>query len=92
MALLSYHPEMHEPKPVALIEASLSHYGKHYFLDTPLELKGRGVEFLGVYKASDLCPVPAAQRKVGWRQYKVTLKAFDRIKDEQDVSYEMLLD
>ena len=93
MSLKTYHPEMGEAKPEAQIEASMSHYGKHYFLYTPLTLKpGRGIEHLGVYKASDLAPVPAAQRKVGCNKYMVTCKAFDRICAEHAVSYEMLLD
>ena len=34
-----YTPEMGERKPEVKMEASLSYYGKHYFVDTPLELK-----------------------------------------------------
>lgn len=39
----SYTPEMGQEKPDCQIEASLSHYGKHYYLYTNLELKGRGI-------------------------------------------------
>ena len=38
-----YTPEMGQRKPEVKMEASLSYYGKHYFVDTPLELKGRGI-------------------------------------------------
>lgn len=38
-----YTPEMGQRKPEVRMEASLSYYGKHYFVDTPLELKGRGI-------------------------------------------------
>ena len=48
--LATYYPEMGEAKPLAQIEASLGHYGKHYFLRTPLTLSGRGVELLGQYR------------------------------------------
>lgn len=39
----SYTPEMGQEKPDCQIEASLSHYGKHYHILTALELKGRGI-------------------------------------------------
>lgn len=44
--LKCYHPEMHEKKPIAQIEASLGHYGNHYYLRTPLALKERGTRRL----------------------------------------------
>lgn len=88
----AYHPEMGQKKPAAQIEAHLAHYGKHYFLDTPLTLKvGRGVEHLGVYTSSQLTP-GAGQRRVGWNKYKVTMRAFEAIKAAHSVSLEMLLD
>jgi len=90
MPLLTYYPEMKETKPEAQIEAHMSYNGKHYFLYTPLTLTGRGVEHLGTYQAKDL--VPQAQHKVGWHKYQVTHKAFDKIKAEYAVSYEILLD
>lgn len=90
MALLTYYPEMGESKPEAQIEASLSYNGKHYFLYTSLALAGRGVEHLGVYQSHQL--PPQGQYKVGWNKYKVTRKAFERIKAQHAVSYEILLD
>jgi DNA (cytosine-5)-methyltransferase 1 len=88
--LFTYHPEMGDAKPEAQIEASLSHYGRRYFLCTPLELKGRGIEKIGTLKSGDL--TPTAQHKVGWHDYKVTEKAFEKICQQYSVSYEMLLD
>ena len=38
-----YTPEMGQRKPDVKLEARLSHYGNHYIVDTPLELKGRGI-------------------------------------------------
>lgn len=84
-----YHPEMGEKKPEAQIEASLSHYGGHYFLDTPLDLSGVGIKPMGEYKSSDL--TPQGQRKVGWKKYKVTEKAFEKLKDQYSISMEHLL-
>ena len=84
-----YHPEMGEPRPEGQIDAQLSHGGDHYFLRTPLELQGQGIKFLGVETAASL--VPQAQHKVGWRKYKVTVRAFDRICQQYDVVSELLL-
>lgn len=88
--LKCYHPEMHEKKPIAQIEASLGHYGNHYYLRTPLALKGRGIQHLETYTAKDL--TPQAQYKVGWHRYKVTERAFGAICSKYAVSMEMLLD
>jgi hypothetical protein len=88
MPLLAFYPEMKETKPDAKIEARLSHYGKHYFLDTPLELSGRGIIHLGTYTASQL---RQGSYKIGWNQYKVTERAFDKLCEQHDVSYELML-
>lgn len=88
--LLGYHPELGEAKPDAQIEASLSHYGNHYFLKTRLELKGVGIKFLKTLTSADL--VPEAQDKIGTNEYWVTVRAFEKIKEAHGVAYEMLLD
>ena len=88
--LTSYCPEMNETKPEATqIDAQLSHYGKHWFLRTPLTLKGRGVVHLGVETVESL--VPQAQHKAEWNKYKVTEKAFDAICERYNVATESLL-
>ncbi len=38
-----YYPELGDRKPEVKMEASLGHYGTHYYVDTPLDLKGRGI-------------------------------------------------
>ena len=83
---------MGEPKPASVIEATLSHYGKHYFIDVQPEItfKGRGVEYIKTYVPKDFHP--DHQRRVGWHSYKVTTRAFEAIKAAYEVSYEMLLD
>lgn len=86
---VSYYPEMNEPKPAAEIEARLSHYGKHWFLSTPLVLKGRGIVHRGTLKASDL--TPAGQRRVGWHEYKVTEAAFEKLATKYRIVSESLL-
>jgi hypothetical protein len=91
MAMALYHPEMGEKRPDDVLgDASLSHYGKHYFLKTPLELKGRGIENLGKLRAEDL--VEKARHKAGWNQYKVTIAAFEKICAAHKIGVEQLLD
>ena len=42
-----YTPEMGEQKPVnCQMEASRAYYGKHFFIYTLLEIKGRGITFI----------------------------------------------
>ena len=83
-----YYPEMGEAKPATQIEASMSHYGKHWFVSTPLELKGRGVVFVDKYTPENTRP---GSHRLGWNRYKVTDKAFDKIKAEHAVAVEFLL-
>lgn len=90
MSFTSYTPEMGEKKPEGTqIEASLSHYGTHWFIKTPLQLKGRGIEYRDTLTASDLTPI--AQDKVGWHRYKVTQRAFDKLCEQYAVASESLL-
>jgi hypothetical protein len=88
--VFGYYPEMGDAKPEADIEAQLSYSGKHYFLSTPLELKGRGVTFVKKFRPEEL--TPKGQRKAGWNEYRVTMAAFDRISKAYRVSRENLLD
>lgn len=83
-----YHPEMGETRPVAQIHASLSHYGRHYFIKTPLTLKGRGIEAMGVISADRLVK---GSPFAGWNEYKVTLKAMEKLESQYRISSEMLL-
>jgi hypothetical protein len=84
----SYYPEMGEAKPAAQIEAHLGHYGKHYYLNTPLTLSGRGIEFLETMTAANLVP---GSRMVGWNRYKVTVKAFEKLAQQYAIVSESLL-
>lgn len=88
MAFQSYYPEMGEAKPAAAIEARLSHSGKHWYLRTQLDLSGRGVEFLGVLGEGRLVP---GSPYVGWKEYKVTDRAFQLICERHEVVSESLL-
>jgi hypothetical protein len=88
----SFTPEMGERKVNCQLEARLSYYGKHYFVDSPTQLpKGRGIEFLSQYDAKRFVN-GAANRKVGWFEYKVTTRAFEVLKDNYSISMERNLD
>ena len=84
----SYTPEMGQEKPEGCqMEAGLCYYGKHYWVDTPLELKGRGITELPTnwVKGCD-------KDLEGWRSYRVTKKAFEKLKETYIISMECHLD
>lgn len=82
-----FTPEMGERRPDVKMEASLSHYGKHYYVSTPLELKGRGITEQPVTWAKG-----CRKEREGWRSYLVTLRAFEKLKAQYPISMERLLD
>ena len=82
-----YHPELGERKPETKMKASLSHYGKHYFVDTPYELKGRGI----VPQEVHWHPGSVYERE-GWKSYRVTVKAFEKLEKEYSISMAAYLD
>ena len=84
-----YIPEMGGPKPNCQMEASRGYYGKHWFIDPPLELKGRGIEFIKKYREKDFC---SKDHRVGWNEYRVTNRAFEKLKEKYSISQECLLD
>ena len=75
--LQAYYPEMNEDKPAAQIEAILAHHGLHFLLESEIKLKGRGIRFIRTLTTNDL--TPPAQYRIGWHEYKVTIKAFYKI-------------
>jgi hypothetical protein len=85
-----YYPEMHETRPAdSQIEARLGHYGRHWYISTPLVLKGRGIRYLRTLTPEML--TPAAQRKAGWHEYEVTERAMQKLDAEYVVTNEMRL-
>lgn len=85
-----YIPEMGGQKPECQMEASRGYYGKHWFIDTPLEIKGRGIEFVKKYQEKDFCN--PEDHRVGWNEYMVTNRAFEILKTKYSISQECLLD
>lgn len=88
--LYLYCPEMGEQKPECQIEAARSYYGRHYHISTPLQLKGRGITFDRVLESKNL--TASAQYKVGWNEYTVTERAFDKLQEQYSISQESFLD
>lgn len=86
-----YTLEMGQQEPAGCqMEASLSYYGKHYFIDTPLELKGRGISFIRKYSAKDF--TNPNNKKIGWNEYQVTKLAYEKLKSQYAISYKCSLD
>lgn len=85
-----FYPEMGETPPIETqIFASLAHYGEHWFLSTPLRLKGLGITHRRTLVASEL--TPAAQHKAGWHEYLVTERAFRKLETQYAIAVEALL-
>lgn len=80
-----FYPEMGEKPPVAHMEARLAHYGRHYFVYTPLELKGQGITSKGTFTGV------SGSRKNGWNVYMVTTRAMAKLETKYRVSHEMLM-
>lgn len=88
--LYIYCPEMGESRPECQIMAKLGHFGTHYYLDTPLTLKGRGITFMEVREAKNL--TASGQFMAGWNRYKVTERAFQKLQEQYSISMKNLLD
>lgn len=83
-----YCPEMGQRKPEVQMEASLSYDGSHYFVDTPLVLKGRGI-----VEIVPACWAFSSKKDVeGWRVYRVTKRAFEKLERQYPIAMENLLD
>lgn len=87
----TYTPEMGQQKPEGCqMEARRAYYGNHVFIDTTLELKGRGIQFLKTYSPNDL--TRSGQYKSGWNSYQVTNRAYDLLKSQYAIAWESCLD
>lgn len=82
-----YTPELGGRKPSTNMEARISHDGKHYFINTPLELKGRGITEL------ETSWLDGCQKQLeNWRKYRVTPAAFEKLESAHPISMQCLLD
>lgn len=76
----TYTPEMGQKEPEGCqMQAGLCYYGKHYWIRTRLELKGRGI-------------TKNEPSENGLKNYTVTLKAFEKLKTQYAISFESCLD
>lgn len=87
--LYMYCLEMGQQKPECQIEAQRS-YGSHYHIDTPLKLKGRGVEYVKTLEDKNLNT--SGKYMIGWNEYRVTEKAFEKLCKEYSISMQDFLD
>ena len=87
--IIGYKSEMGEARPAGDIEASLSHSGNHWYVQTALELKGRGIRLIQTLTSEILTPV--GQRKVGWNEYKISESAMDKLQTQYTVTVGMML-
>lgn len=83
-------PEMGEGQPECQIRARIGHYGTHYYLDTPLDLKGRGITFIEKHEAKNL--TASGQFMAGWNRYKATERAFQKLQEQYSISMESNFD
>ena len=83
-------PEMGEGQPECQIRARIGHYGTHYYLDTPLDLKGRGITFMEKHEAKNL--TASGQFMAGWNRYKATERAFKKLQEQYSISMESNFD
>lgn len=72
--LKTYRPECGQKRPKTKMHARLCYYGGGFIVDTPLELKGRGI-------------TKRESGRVGMNSYKVSKLAFDKLKTKHDISY-----
>jgi hypothetical protein len=95
MPTFAYCPEMKEVKPDhrfydAEVQASYDY--KYQYITTPLELKGRGITFMGKIDPKNYISADRIAYKIGWNEYKVTRKAFEKLEGEIRMVRETLLD
>ena len=93
MSILSYCPEMGQAKPEKThgnVQLARSRGGPHYYVETPLTLKGQGIRFVEIIQSAHL--TPRGQYKAGWNRYWVTDRAMKVLEAQYDFACENLLD
>jgi hypothetical protein len=97
MSTYSYCPEMKQEKPHHKfydMEVQASYDYKYQYITTPLELKGRGISFIGKIDLKHYNEYAHASMKYkeGWNEYKVTRLAFEKLEEKYKIVRETLLD
>jgi hypothetical protein len=83
-----FTPEMGQRKVNCQMEVTIGHYCS-YYIKTPLELKGQGITFIQKYAVEGLV---SGSYLIGWNQYKVTDRAYGKLKAQYSISMESNLD
>lgn len=91
----AYYPEMHQLKPDHRfydMEVQASYDWKYQYITTPLEIKGRGITFIGKIDPKNYTSTKHISYKIGWNEYKVTNNAFKKLEEKYKIVREALLD
>lgn len=76
--LYYYHPEMGEPEPIGCqMSASLSHNGRHYYITSVIELKGRGITLI--------------EKNEKFFEYRCTDNAYEKLQKLYSIKVKSLL-
>lgn len=82
-----FYPEMGDKTPEIKMEARPSVDGKHYIVDTPEELKGRGIV------RRKTAWIDGCQKQIeGWKSYRVTEKAYSELEKRYAILRPCFLD
>jgi hypothetical protein len=95
MTTYNYCPEMKQSKPHHKfydMEVQASYDYKYQYITTPLEIKGRGITFIGTIDPKNYHSVDRIAYKIGWNEYKVTNNAFKKLEENYKIVRETLLD
>lgn len=79
-----YYPELGESKPIAQMYARFSYDAKYVYITTKINLK----ESRSIKIYDEQCAGMAR----GFKKYRLTINAFDKIENQYSVSWETLLD
>lgn len=95
MPTFNYCPEMKQVKPHHKFydgEVHASYDWKYQYIDTPLELKGRGITFIRKIDKNNYINPSKMAYKHGWNEYKLTKLAFEKLEAKYKFVREELLD
>jgi hypothetical protein len=95
MPTYNFTPEMNQKKPDHRfydIEVKSSYDYKYEIIETPLELKGRGITFLNKIDEANGYTMQRIEYKRDWNRYRVTTNAFSKLDQKYKCVRALLLD
>lgn len=83
-----YTPEIGQQQPEGCqMEARRAYYGKHFFIDSPIDIKGRGITAVEAHW------IAGCKKQIeNWKCYRVTNAAFEKLQQQYSISIECCLD